>query len=189
MCFLGRFKFKALLLLFTYRGRVPVNYMKLQFILYRVIAFLATRKALQYGVNKPNAYWYLYRVFSHDVTAAIPKTMKRRPCSCPKPVLWELNSFLMQTLSFVSMNLHRCWPREWKHSIKCCHYYKGLMLLCFRRRVYWPIMVTLFSTFGSCTIRQAENIIFVSSKGFNCVKDDLKYNLILMILHIDPTII
>ena len=46
-----------------------------------------------------------------------PKTMKRRPCWCPKPVLWELNSFLMQTLSFVPINLHRCWPREWKHSI------------------------------------------------------------------------
>ena len=41
-----------------------------------------------------------------------PKTMKRRPCWCPKPVLWELNSFLMQTLSFVSINLHRCRPRE-----------------------------------------------------------------------------
>ena len=46
-----------------------------------------------------------------------PKTMKRRPCWCPKPVLFELNSFLMQTLSFVPINLHRCWPREWKHSI------------------------------------------------------------------------
>ena len=46
-----------------------------------------------------------------------PKTMNRRPCWCPKPILWELNSFLMQTLSFVPINLHRCWPREWKHSI------------------------------------------------------------------------
>ena len=46
-----------------------------------------------------------------------PKTMKQRPCSYPKPVLWEFNSFLMQTLSFVPINLHRCWPREWKHSI------------------------------------------------------------------------
>ena len=46
-----------------------------------------------------------------------PKTKKRRPCWCPKPVLLELNSFLMQTLSFVPINLHRCWPREWKHSI------------------------------------------------------------------------
>ena len=32
--------------------------------------------------------------------------MKRRPCWCPKPVLWELNSFLMPTLSFVPINLH-----------------------------------------------------------------------------------
>ena len=47
-----------------------------------------------------------------------PKTMKRPPCWCPKPILWELNSFLMQTLSFVAINLHRCWPREWKHSIR-----------------------------------------------------------------------
>ena len=30
-----------------------------------------------------------------------PKTMKRRPCWCPKPILRELYSFLMQTLSFV----------------------------------------------------------------------------------------
>ena len=44
-----------------------------------------------------------------------PKTMKRRPCWCPKPILWELNSFLRQTLSSVSINLHRCWPCEWKH--------------------------------------------------------------------------
>ena len=41
-----------------------------------------------------------------------PKTMKRWPCWCPKPVLWELNSFLMQMLSFVPINLHRCWSRE-----------------------------------------------------------------------------
>ena len=46
-----------------------------------------------------------------------PKTMKRRPCWCPKPILRELNSFLMQTPSFVPINLHRRWPREWKRSI------------------------------------------------------------------------
>ena len=42
----------------------------------------------------------------------------RRPYWCPKPVLWELNSFLI-LFSFVliNWNLHRCWPREWKHSI------------------------------------------------------------------------
>ena len=36
-----------------------------------------------------------------------PKPMKRRPCWCPKLILWELVSFLMQTLSFVQINLHR----------------------------------------------------------------------------------
>ena len=46
-----------------------------------------------------------------------PKTMKRQPCWCPKPILWELNSFLMQTPPFVPINLHKCWPREWKYSI------------------------------------------------------------------------
>ena len=45
-----------------------------------------------------------------------PKPIKRR-CWCPKSILWELNSFLLQTLSFVPINLHRCWPSEWKHSI------------------------------------------------------------------------
>ena len=43
--------------------------------------------------------------------------MKRRPCWCTKTILWEMNSFLKQTLSFVPINLYRCWPREWKRSI------------------------------------------------------------------------
>ena len=46
-----------------------------------------------------------------------PKTMKWWPCGCPKPILWGLNSFLMQTLFFVPINLHRCWSREWKRCI------------------------------------------------------------------------
>ena len=35
------------------------------------------------------------RTFSHDVTSAILefKKMKRRPCWCSKPILWELNIF------------------------------------------------------------------------------------------------
>ena len=41
--------------------------------------------------------------------------LSRRSYWCPKPILWELNSFLMQTISFVLINLHRCWPSEWKH--------------------------------------------------------------------------
>ena len=47
----------------------------------------------------------------------------RRPCWCPKPILWEMNSFLMQTLSFVPINLHTCWPSEWKRSIKTVRAY------------------------------------------------------------------
>ena len=41
------------------------------------------------------------------------KTMKQRPCWCNKKILWELNSFLMWTLSFVPINLHRCWLATW----------------------------------------------------------------------------
>ena len=45
------------------------------------------------------------------------KTIKRRPCSFSNPILWELNSFLMRTLSFVIlMNLLRWWPSDWKRS-------------------------------------------------------------------------
>ena len=44
--------------------------------------------------------------------------MKRRPCWCPRPILYRLlNSFLFKALSFVSINLHSCWPREGKRSI------------------------------------------------------------------------
>ena len=50
-----------------------------------------------------------------------PRAMKRRPCWCPKTIPWELNSFLMQTLPFVPINLHRCWPHEWKYSIEPFH--------------------------------------------------------------------
>ena len=40
----------------------------------------------------------------------------RRPYWCSKPILWELNSFLMQKRSFVPINLNRCWSRECKRS-------------------------------------------------------------------------
>ena len=74
-----------------------------------------------------------------------PKTMKRRPCWCPKPILWELYSFLMRTLSFVPINLHRCWPREWKHSIatmtfshvKITCYFQMLRYQVFARKLNW----------------------------------------------------
>ena len=41
--------------------------------------------------------------------------MKQRPCWRSKPILWELKSFLL-ALSFVEINLHRDWSREWKRS-------------------------------------------------------------------------
>ena len=47
-----------------------------------------------------------------------PKTMEQRPCWCSKPILWELHSlFSYANFIIVPINLHRCWPREWKHSI------------------------------------------------------------------------
>ena len=63
----------------------------------------------------------LYRLFSHDVTAAIfvYKTMNRQPCLCTKTILWKLISFHMLKLSFVPSNyLQSCWPRDWKRSIE-----------------------------------------------------------------------
>ena len=42
-------------------------------------------------------------------------------------VLWKLNLFLLKELSFVSINLHRHWPLEWKRSIECKM--KGLWLI------------------------------------------------------------
>ena len=63
-------------------------------------------------------FWQ-YRLFSHDVTAAIfvYKTMNRRPCLCTKKILWEVNSFHMLKLSFIPSILQSCWPRDLKRSI------------------------------------------------------------------------
>ena len=46
------------------------------------------------------------------------KTMKRRPSWCSKQNLWELDSFLKWTIPFVLINLHICWPCEWKRTIQ-----------------------------------------------------------------------
>ena len=60
-----------------------------------------------------------------------PKTMKRRPCCCTKPILCEFNSFLMQTLSFVPINFidaghvseNALYDHRW--SMKVYSYYPG----------------------------------------------------------------
>ena len=55
-----------------------------------------------------------YRVFTHDVTVAILVSQNNETAamlvSQTSPVGVEL--LLMQTLSFVPINLHRCWPPE-----------------------------------------------------------------------------
>ena len=65
----------------------------------------------------------VYRVFSHDVTAAILVFQNNETAAM---LVFSNQSFgswtlFMQTLSFVLINLHRCWPREWKHSILDTH--------------------------------------------------------------------
>ena len=65
------------------------------------------------GERLATKYIQISRIECFQMTLRCPKTIKRRPCWCPKQILWELNSFLMQTLSLVVLiNLHRFWPRE-----------------------------------------------------------------------------
>ena len=66
----------------------------------------------------PSLNFFGVGLYRCDVFHWCPKTMKRRSCWCPKPIFWEVDFFLMQTLSSIPINLNRCWPREWKHSIK-----------------------------------------------------------------------
>ena len=75
-------------------------------------------KGIMFSAVLLNSYWIECFHMTPRRPYWCPKTMKWRPCWCPKPILWELNSFLMQTLSFVPINLHRCCPSEWKHSIR-----------------------------------------------------------------------
>ena len=84
-------------------------------------AYLITLLLISFH-NKCRTHKFSSKICSFHMTSRrpywCPKTMKRRPYWCPKPVLWELNTFFMQTLSFVAINLYRCWPREWKHSVE-----------------------------------------------------------------------
>ena len=61
-----------------------------------------------------------WRAFSHDVTAGIlcSKTMKRRSSVYQdNPVGVEFFSYANTFFCSRPINLHRCWPREWKLSI------------------------------------------------------------------------
>ena len=60
-------------------------------------------------------------------------------------ILRDVYSFLMQTLPFVLINSHRCWPREWKHSI---HVYKVFKIQVLQSAYFrfcgdWPCRVSL----------------------------------------------
>ena len=61
----------------------------------------------------------IYEVFSHDVTAAILVSQNNETAamfvSQTNPVGAELFSYV--NAFFVPINLHRCWPREWKNPI------------------------------------------------------------------------
>ena len=60
-----------------------------------------------------------YRALSHDVRVTILVFQNNETAvisRSSKPTLWELNSFLLQTLSFVPIDLHRCCLREFKRS-------------------------------------------------------------------------
>ena len=59
-------------------------------------------------IAKVNSLFFMHRAFSHDITAAILvfRNNKTEAMLVFKSILWEINSFLMKTLPFVSINLH-----------------------------------------------------------------------------------
>ena len=75
---------------------------------------------LSYRCLWPSKSQYPYRVFSHDVTAAILVSQNNETAamlmSQTNPLGVELFSYA--NAFFFSINLRRCRPREWKHSIQ-----------------------------------------------------------------------
>lgn len=69
-----------------------------------------------YRLNKQVSTSTSFPVYSPSPKPSL--VMKLQPCWCPKPILYRLlNSFLLEALAFVSINLHGCQPREGKRSI------------------------------------------------------------------------
>ena len=85
-----------------------------------------SRTTFYFGNNfpKPATNWFVARQIwfvggkTRNIAIECFHMTSRRPYWCSKPILWTLNSLLMQTISFVPINLHRCWPGEWKRSIQ-----------------------------------------------------------------------
>ena len=80
----------------------------------------------------------------------------------------------MQTISFVTINLHRCWPRVWKHSIFCGVWRFSVYLFLFwsssssffccfslSNRLHWlPQSCLMFFVVPSCSRRHFARYIF-----------------------------
>ena len=72
-----------------------------------------------------------FRIDFFDADIQIPETWLQALLSFPNPplgrlgelarrltLLWDLNYFLMWTLSFVAINVHCCRPHEWKRFLR-----------------------------------------------------------------------
>ena len=88
-------------------------------------------------VSLSSAFTISYRVFSHDVTAAILVTQNNETAamlvSQTSPVGVELFSYA--NAFFFPINLRRCWTREWKHSIRL-HWSSLLSFLVISARIF-----------------------------------------------------
>ena len=103
------------------------------------------------------------------------KTMKRRPCWCLKPILQELNSFLLQTLSFVPINLHRYWPREGKRSIADSIGQKVHVTTLTLNQIELNVKNFVFSTFARFFLLSSV-FIFLLLKKMTTLQDCDKFN-------------
>ena len=88
----------------------------------QTLVFSKTRWTPQPGWGHCHLKSSQYRAFSHDFKAAISVFQSNKTVailvSQTSPVGVEL---FMETLSFVAINLHRCWSREWKRSSRYLH--------------------------------------------------------------------
>ena len=83
----------------------------------------------------------IYRVFfmTSRPPYCCPKTMKRPPCWCLKPILWELNPFILLKLIFAPINLYLIFrTRDWICSMRPT---KVQDRDC--RKATWPLLKTL----------------------------------------------
>ena len=109
---------------------------------------------------------------AHDVTAAILVSRNNETAallvSQTSPVGVKL--FLLQTLSMVPINLHRYWPREWKHSIGPVNY----IVINFRsdHTSHYGMYARLFNTYqrSNRSILNSPEIPSWSSNHRNCIQ-------------------